>query len=101
MQATLTQEPPIHCRSTTAVRRPDCAMCRATRLPPVPPPRTTTSNRSGWDMRTSPCELRVGTVPKAGEAPAEYLFQINAGYVGAFPDQKARGVSRGPAFDKP
>src|SRR5260370_186731 len=51
MQATLTQEPPIHCRSTTAVRRPDCAMCQATSLPPVPLPSTRTSNRSGWDMR--------------------------------------------------
>src|SRR2546425_7868797 len=36
MQLTLGQEPPIQRRSTTAVRRPDCAMCHARSLPPAP-----------------------------------------------------------------
>ena len=44
MQAMLGQEPPIHLHSTTAVRRPVCAMCQARSLPPVPLPRTRTSN---------------------------------------------------------
>jgi hypothetical protein len=46
MQAMLGQEPPIQRRSTTAPLCPDCAMCQAKSLPPVPLPRTRTSNRS-------------------------------------------------------
>src|SRR5215831_1447340 len=49
-QAMLGQEPPTHRRSTTAVRRPDCAMCQASNLPPFPLPRISTSNCSGRDM---------------------------------------------------
>src|SRR5262249_59931953 len=49
-QAILGQEPPIHRRSTTAVRRPDRAICQATFLPPSPLPRIRTSNCSGSDM---------------------------------------------------
>ena len=44
------QEPPINLRSTTAVRRPDLAMCQASNLPPAPLPRTSISKRSGWDI---------------------------------------------------
>ena len=43
MQAMLGQEPPIHLRSTTAVRRPAAAKCQAMSLPPVPLPRTRAS----------------------------------------------------------
>src|SRR5882762_8074174 len=50
MQAMLGQEPPIHRRSTTAVRRPDRAISQARSLPPAPLPRTKISNCSGWDM---------------------------------------------------
>ena len=39
-QAMLGQEPPIHLRSTTAVRRPDPAMCQASSLPPAPLPKS-------------------------------------------------------------
>src|ERR1700730_9967031 len=46
-QAMLGQEPPIHRRSTTAVRRPDRAICQASNLPPCPLPRTRASTRSG------------------------------------------------------
>src|SRR5215470_12832527 len=46
MQAMLGQEPPIHRRSTTAVRRPAVAICQATSLPPVPLPSTRVSYRS-------------------------------------------------------
>ena len=46
-QAMLGQEPPIHRRSTTAVRRPDRAICQASNLPPCPLPRIRTSNCSG------------------------------------------------------
>ena len=46
-QAILRQEPPIHFRSTTAVRRPDRAICQAIFLPPSPLPRSKTSTRSG------------------------------------------------------
>src|SRR6516164_336324 len=53
MQAMLGQEPPIHLRSTTAVRRPVLAICQATSLPPVPLPRTRMSYRSGWAMASS------------------------------------------------
>src|SRR5215472_17820009 len=48
--AMLGQEPPIQRRSTTAVRRPDCAKCQANSLPLLPLPRTRISNCSGWDM---------------------------------------------------
>src|SRR5215470_11630021 len=53
MQLILGQEPPIHRRSTTAVRRPARAMCHAKSLPPAPLPRTRISNRSDWDMPAS------------------------------------------------
>ena len=41
-QAILGQEPPIHFRSTTAVRRPDRAICQATFLPSSSLPRIRT-----------------------------------------------------------
>src|ERR1700726_3112870 len=47
-------EPPIQRRSTTAVRRPPCAMCQARYLPPSPLPTTTTSYCSGSDITSSP-----------------------------------------------
>src|SRR5215471_10081933 len=53
MQLILGQEPPIHRRSTTAVRRPARAMCHAKSLPPAPLPRTRISSRSDWDMPSS------------------------------------------------
>jgi hypothetical protein len=37
-------------RATTAVRRPDRAMCQARYMPPFPLPRTSVSYRSGCDM---------------------------------------------------
>src|SRR5215470_11008522 len=46
----LGQEPPIHRRSTTAVRRPDFARSQASSLPPNPLPRIRTSTRSDSDM---------------------------------------------------
>src|SRR6516165_11963358 len=49
-QAMFGQEPPIQRRSTTAARRPDCAMCQASSLPLLPLPRIRMSNRSGRDM---------------------------------------------------
>ena len=49
----LGQEPPIHRRSTTAVRCPDRAMCQARYMPPFPLPRTSVSTRSGLDMSIS------------------------------------------------
>src|SRR5271166_5744260 len=55
-QAMLGQEPPIQRRSTTAVRRPDCAICQASNLPPNPLPRIRTSNCSGWDINPSVCD---------------------------------------------
>src|SRR5262245_30989363 len=63
-QLTLGQEPPIHRRSTTAVRRPDRAMCHARSLPPAPLPRTRTSKRSDCDMPSSSdavvlCDLKT------------------------------------------
>src|SRR5712672_842441 len=47
------QEPPINLRSTTAVRRPDLAMCQARYLPPSPLPRTSISKCSGRDIFNS------------------------------------------------
>src|SRR5262249_16908903 len=45
--ATAGQEPPTHCRSTTATRLPERARCQASSLPPCPLPRINASNRSG------------------------------------------------------
>src|SRR5262245_52161851 len=56
MQLTFGHEPPIHCRSTTAVRRPDCARCQASSLPPAPLPRMSASSRSGAAMPSSRSE---------------------------------------------
>ena len=47
MHAMLGQAPPIHLRSTTAVRRPALAMCQAMSLPPAPLPRTRIEKCSG------------------------------------------------------
>src|SRR5258705_4567368 len=80
MHATLTQEPPIHRRSTTAVRRPDCAMCQATSLPPVPLPSTRTSNRSGWDMRI-PFARRTLMDNICAQTAVPYLVQFAHYYV--------------------
>src|SRR5262249_33479754 len=49
-QAMLGQEPPIQRRSTTAVRRPDCAICQANSLPLLPLARIRVSNCSGRDI---------------------------------------------------
>src|SRR5215510_9914488 len=52
-QLTLGQEPPIHRRSTTAVRRPDRAMCHAGSFPPAPLPRIRISNSSVFTVLSS------------------------------------------------
>src|SRR5258706_16212439 len=80
MQAPLTQEPPTPRRSTTAVRRPDCAMCQATSLPPVPLPSTRTSNRSGWDMRI-PFPRRTLMDNICAQTAVPYLLQSAHYYV--------------------
>src|SRR6266581_9291534 len=46
--AILGQEPPIYLRSTTATRLPSPANVHAATVEPVPPPRITRSNSSGW-----------------------------------------------------
>src|SRR5215470_4013720 len=46
MQLTFGHEPPIHRRSTTAVRRPDRASCQPSSFPPCPLPSTSASYRS-------------------------------------------------------
>src|SRR6267154_1613557 len=46
--AILGQEPPIYLRSTTATRFPSPAKVHAAMVEPVPPPRITRSNSSGW-----------------------------------------------------
>src|SRR5439155_3205521 len=56
MQLTFGQEPPIQCRSTTAVRRPECARCQASSLPPAPLPRMSASNCAGAAMPSSKLE---------------------------------------------
>src|SRR5215471_18346883 len=45
-QLMLGHEPPIHLRSTTAVRCPLLARCQLSNLPPAPLPRTSASYRS-------------------------------------------------------
>src|SRR5215467_15531596 len=52
-QLTLGHEPPIHRRSTTAVRRPDRAICHAKSFPPAPLPRTRNSNCSVFTLISS------------------------------------------------
>src|SRR5215510_6886627 len=47
MQLMFGHEPPIHRRSTTAVRRPDRARSHASNFPPCPLPSTSASYRSG------------------------------------------------------
>src|SRR5207245_11478400 len=47
MQLMFGHEPPIHRRSTTAVRRPDRARSQASSFPPCPLPSTSASYRSG------------------------------------------------------
>src|SRR5262245_60400614 len=49
----LGQDPPIHFRSTTAVRCPALARCQPSNLPPAPLPRMSTSYRS-VDIGTDP-----------------------------------------------
>ena len=51
-QLTFGHEPPIHLRSTTAVRCPALAMSHAMSLPPPPLPNTKTSTRSACAMTT-------------------------------------------------
>src|SRR5438034_8251074 len=63
MQFTFGHDPPIHWRSTTAVRRPDRAMSQARSLPPAPLPRIRTSNRSDAAMPSS--SVRRCSVPRA------------------------------------
>src|ERR1700730_19349107 len=46
----LGHEPPTQRRSTTAVRRPDCAICHASSFPLFPLPRMRMLNCSGCDM---------------------------------------------------
>src|SRR5438270_9027992 len=48
--AILGQEPPIYSRSTTATRLPSPANVHAATVEPVPPPRITRSNSSGWEF---------------------------------------------------
>ena len=79
MHAMFGQAPPTHLRSTTAVRRPDPAICQAISFPAVPLPRIRTSNCSGCNMRLlrlchSDAGLgRVGLTPAAsGRAPVHF-----------------------------
>src|SRR5215467_8306398 len=52
--ATLGQDPPMYFRSTTATRLPSLAKVHAAIVEPVPPPRITRSNSSGFTLlRTS------------------------------------------------
>jgi hypothetical protein len=44
-------DPPIHRRSTTAMRRPDSARCHARCIPPLPPPSTIASKCSTASSR--------------------------------------------------
>jgi hypothetical protein len=53
------QEPPIHFRSTQAVRRPDRASSQASSLPPCPLPRMRASYRSANGMSSS-ISMRCG-----------------------------------------
>src|SRR5262245_9068515 len=56
MQLTFGHEPPIHWRSTTAVRRPDRARSQASSFPPCPLPSTRASYRSGAAIRCLPAD---------------------------------------------
>ena len=81
-QAIFGQEPPIHRRSTTAVRRPDFPMCQAVSLPPPPLPRIRTSTCSGSDMRFLRGSHMKGradraAIPGLGRAPFENGGGVN------------------------
>src|SRR5436305_6192830 len=70
------QEPPIHFRSTTAVRRPDLARCQARYLPPSPLPRTRASYRLGSDMlMLAPPESVFIGPPAVGRGPDEIWIE--------------------------
>src|SRR2546421_4878493 len=56
MQLMFGHEPPIHRRSTTAVRRPDRARSQASSFPPCPLPSTSASNRSGAAIQSLQAE---------------------------------------------
>src|SRR5207244_5393162 len=56
MQLMFGHEPPIHRRSTTAVRRPDRARSQASSFPPCPLPSTSASYRSGAAIRSLQAE---------------------------------------------
>src|SRR5260370_37001936 len=58
MHAILWQEPPIHLRSTSAVRWPSSARVHATILPPVPPPKTMFVKRSVSGMMSPPRDVK-------------------------------------------
>src|SRR6516164_8416193 len=47
-QAMFGHDPPMYLRSTTATRFPSPANVQAAMVDPVPPPRITRSNSSGW-----------------------------------------------------
>src|SRR5437899_3584861 len=81
-QLMLGQEPPIHRRSTTAVRRPDPAICHASNLPPAPLPMIRISNCSGLDMASSVfCSQEgIDVRPLAGSRPTGVLQRLDLGH---------------------
>src|SRR5262245_15860099 len=76
-QLTFGQEPPIHRRSTTAVRHPDPAKCQARCLPPLPLPRTRTSYCSGRGMLNLPCPRLTGD--ENGHVAQHHDFDLPGG----------------------
>src|SRR5260370_36068250 len=58
MHAILWQEPPIHLRSTSAVRWPSSARVHPTILPPEPPPKTMFVTRSVSGMMSPPRDVK-------------------------------------------
>src|ERR1700730_18813991 len=96
MQAMLGQEPPIHRRSTTAVRRPDRAMCQARSLPPAPLPRTKISNCSGSDISVLLVGVRSGIDLPHVRSAATVYGRAHAGSL-ARPGPLAGTRGAGPA----
>src|SRR6516162_63681 len=84
-QAMFGQEPPIQRRSTTAARRPDCAMCQANSLPLLPLPRIRMSNCSGRDMFVL---LRLGPPRVSGDELIGNVVQVIAYYLRLRTDPK-------------
>src|SRR5262249_19985603 len=86
MQLMFGHEPPIHWRSTTAVRWPDRARSQASSFPPCPLPSTSTSYRSGAAIRFLQAEGAFRLIPwlrshrmaaeGPGSQPPRHLWRI-------------------------